>query len=443
VFHLTLTRGAVSFDYKGDRASALEETAEHLRKSAVDIVMFTDHEKLPDREFTDALAKRSGKTILRGVELNIFVDAWAKPSGKVEKNLFFHLLAGFDPDSPQAPDYWLTHLHKVCANEMRDTGGTEIRGFTASVDAICEILNEAGAIIIPAHLHSTRDAFKSRSVDDIYADQEFLKLARERFTALEVADIATAKFFDGKHEETGKLQKTCIRSSDAHEFSSIGTRVTYVQMENPTFAELKAGLQMPFRVSLVEPPEPQSHIIGLNIRGQFYSDLWLSLSPHCNALIGVKGSGKTSVLECLRFALGSPVPSSRQEGVSAHLQSILGPAGTVRVLIKRKDGAKIIVERSSSSQADFKLTFDDNRQTVVQNPDALMFPSYILGWHEIEQAATDPNIRQVYLDTIAGGSKSDNFKKKLTPMPTRLDRYIVKSLVVTRLTKLLTSKLLD
>ena len=67
----------VSFDYKGDRASALEETAEHLRKSAVDIVMFTDHEKLPDREFTDALAKRSGKTILRGVELNIFVDAWA------------------------------------------------------------------------------------------------------------------------------------------------------------------------------------------------------------------------------------------------------------------------------------------------------------------------------------------------------------------------------
>jgi hypothetical protein len=112
-------------------------------------------------------------------------------------------------------------------------------------------------------------------------------------------------------------------------------------------------------------------------------------------------------------------------------------------LIKRKDGAKIIVERSSSSQADFKLTFDDNRQTVVQNPDALMFPSYILGWHEIEQAATDPNIRQVYLDTIAGGSKSDNFKKKLTPMPTRLDRYIVKSLVVTRLTKLLTSKLLD
>ena len=281
--------------------------------------MFTDHGKLPDRNFVDQVAKRSGKTVLRGAELNIFVDAWSKPSGKVEKNLFFHLLVGFDPNGTHDPDFWLTYLHKECENEFREIGGNKVQGFTASVDNICN-----------------------------------------------------------------------------------GTRTTYVLMETPTFSELKAGLEIPFRVSLVKPSQPESFIIGLNIRGQFYSNLWLSLSPHCNALIGVKGSGKTSVLECLRFALGAPVPSSRQEGVSAHLQSILGAAGTVRVLIKRKDGAKVIVERTSSSPQNFKLTFEGDRQTLVENPDALMFPSYILGWHEIEQAATDPNIRQVYLDTIAG-----------------------------------------
>ena len=41
----------------------------------------------------------------------------------------------------------------------------------------------------------------------------------------------------------------------------------------------------------------------------------------------------------------------------------------------------------------------------MRSPNALMFPSCILGWHEIEQAATDPHIRQVYLDTIAGWEK--------------------------------------
>lgn len=390
-----------SHDFRGDPKVALDEAAEHLQKTPVDIVMFTDHEKLPDRQFTEELERRSGKTVLRGGELNIFVDAWAKPADKIEKQLFFHLLVGFDPNGQQDPDYWFTHLRKECSNELRDIGGTKVLGFTASVDDVCKVLHDAGAIIIPAHLHAKRDPFRSRSIDDIYTDPQFLRLARNWFTALEVTDLDTGEFFDGQHEETGYLEKTCIRSSDAHVVASIGSRITYVQMEHPTFTELKAGLQMPFRVSLTQPTEPESCIIGLSIQGQFYKDFWLSLSPHCNAFIGVKGSGKTSVLECLRFALGAPVPGSRLEEVDAHLRNILGPAGIVRVLIKRKDGAKVLVERAANSQ-EFRLTFENDRETRVQNPDALMFPSYILGWHEIEQAATDPNTRQVYLDTIAG-----------------------------------------
>ena len=339
---------------------------------------------------------------MRGAELNIFVDAWTKPAGKIEKDAFFHLLVGFDPEAPQDPDYWFADLRRKCKNEQRQIGGKSIDGFTAPVDDICNVLDEAGAIVIPAHLHTEKDAFKSRSIDDIYTDKEFLRLAKDRFTALEVTDVSTASFFDGKHEETGRMLKTCIRSSDAHLIASIGSRVTYVQMERPTFTELKASLQMPFRVSLTEPNAPESYIVGLNIQGQFFQDLWLSLSSHCNAFIGVKGSGKTSVLECLRFALGAAVPESRKEDVQAHLQHILGPAGVVRVLIKRKDGAKVLVKRSANRPEYFQLTFEDDREQEVQNPDALMFPSYILGWHEIEQAATDPNIRQLYLDTIAG-----------------------------------------
>lgn len=364
--------------------------------------MFTDHERLPEAEFTQEVARQSGSTVLRGVELNVFVDAYRKPKEKLDKEIFYHLLVGFDPEGPQNPDYWLAHLKKECRNETRNIGGTDVHGFTSSAEDICKILEQANAIVIPAHLHRSNDIFRTRSVDDIYSDPVFLELARNHFTALEVTELRTADFFDGKHEETGNLYKTCIRSSDAHTPDRIGERVTWAQMERPTFAELKSALQMPFRVRLEPPTEPDSHIIGLNIRGQIFPDLWLSLSPHCNALIGVKGAGKTSVLECLRFALGAPVPDSRRDDVNQHLHAILGPAGSVRVLVKRRDGARVLVERANHQTNDFKLTFEDDRQSIVQNPDALMFPSYILGWHEIEQAATDPKIRQVYLDTIAG-----------------------------------------
>lgn len=390
-----------SFDYRGDKTRSVELSAEQILKSGISIVMFTDHEKLPDQAFTSELSHRTRKTILRGLELNIFVDAWGKPEGKVDKNLFFHLLIGFDPNGKQPPEYWTDHLYKECGDTIRDCGNERIRGVSAPIETICELLKEANAIVIPAHLHSSRDAFRSRSVDDIFGDPEFLRHARHHFTALEVTDLKTAALFDGKHTETQNVERTCIRSSDAHEAERLGTRVTYALMETPSFAELKAALELRFRIALTVPEEPAAYIVGIHIKGAFYPDLWMTLSPHCNALIGVKGSGKTSLLEALRFALGAPVPAARQESVTNHLQAILGPNGTVRVLVKRADGAKLLIERSLQSP-NFKVVFDDDRQEVFTRPEGLLFPSYILGWHEIEQAATDANIRQGYLDTIAG-----------------------------------------
>lgn len=390
-----------SHDYRGEKETAIDLTAERIREADLSVVMFTDHEVLPDASFTSSVASKSGKLILRGVELNVFVNAFGKPEDKVSKNFFFHLLVGFDPEGQQDPDYWLDHIYHKCGTESRDCGSRAIKGITSSIDQVCELLQESNAIIIPAHLHSGPDAFRSRSIDDIYADREFLTHAREHFTALEVKTQKTASFFDGKHEETERLWKTCICSSYSHEPNSLGSRPCFVQMENPSFGELKAALELRFRTSLIEPSEPQSSIIGLHVQGQFFPDLWLTLSPHCNVLIGVKGSGKTSVLECLRFALGAEVPSSRKGLVDEHLNNILGPAGKVRVLVKRSDGAKILIERSQAD-SQFRVTFESDRQEVFSHVEPLQFPAYILGWHEIEQAATDINIRRLYMDTIAG-----------------------------------------
>ena len=386
-------------DYSGDRAAALDNAVQHLSTAGVDIVMFTDHHTLPDQDFVDALRQRTGKTVLRGTELNILVDAWAKPKAKIEKQAFFHLLVGFSPETDA--DYWFAHITNEYGDEKRIISGKTIHGLSSRVDQICNTLKKANAIIVPAHLHTNRDAFKSRSVDDIYTDDEFLKLARDHFTALEVIDPKTADFFDGTREETQQLRISCIQSSDAHDVTGIGQRRAYVQMESPTFAELKAGLEIPLRVSLEKPAHPASYVIGINIRGQFFQDLWLSLSPNCNALIGVKGSGKTSVLECLRFVLGALVPITRKEEVQSHLSHILGQSGSVRVLVKRDDGAKVLVERTASKPDVFTMVFEDDRREEVQNSDALRFTSFILGWHEIEQAATDPSVREAYLDTIA------------------------------------------
>jgi hypothetical protein len=184
-----------SFDYSGDKARAVELSAEQILKSNVSVVMFTDHEKLPDPAFTTELSNRTRRTILRGIELNVFVDAWSKPEGKVDKNFYFHLLIGLDPEGRQQPEYWMAHIYKECGDTVRDCGGRQIRGLSASIETIHHLLRDANAIMIPAHLHSTRDAFRSRSVDVIYADPEFLRHAKDHFTALEVTDLTCLGIF--------------------------------------------------------------------------------------------------------------------------------------------------------------------------------------------------------------------------------------------------------
>ena len=104
-----------SFDYRYGGADVIERLADRIKEKDLSIVMFTDHERLPDRDFTEQLAKRSGRTIIRGTELNVFVDVFDKDLGKINKDLFYHLLVGFDPDGKYPPDYWLEDIYRNCS----------------------------------------------------------------------------------------------------------------------------------------------------------------------------------------------------------------------------------------------------------------------------------------------------------------------------------------
>jgi len=390
-----------SHDFRGNRATALEDYTARIREQELSVVAFTDHERLPDSAFIKELQKRTGALVLAGLELNVFVDAFGMPAEKVGKNVCFHLLVGFDPEGPSTPDYWVEHLFRTCRVEDRQFGGNVVRGVADGIDKIIEILKPSGAYVIPAHLHSGSDAFRSRSVDKIYSDSQFLRWARECFTALDVRSDSTAMFFDGRHAETSNLEISCIRSSDAHESSELGTNPTWVQMERVSFGELKAALELPGRVCRHQPPIPTSYVEGIHVEGQFLKDLWMTFSPHLNVLIGVKGSGKTSLLECLRFALGTEVPAERLKDVNGHLNAILGPAGRVELLVKRDDGARILVTRHATDRS-FKIVFDDDRTIEVPSPESMRFAAAVLGWHEIEHAATDRQIRRLHMDAIVG-----------------------------------------
>jgi len=126
-----------SYDFRGNKDTALDDAIAQLKAKPVDVVMFTDHHTLPNAEFVEQLSTHSGRTVLRGAELNVFVDAWSKPSSKIEKQVFFHLLIGFDPD--EDADYRFKDLKRRCKDETRNISGTTIPGLTAPIPDICDM----------------------------------------------------------------------------------------------------------------------------------------------------------------------------------------------------------------------------------------------------------------------------------------------------------------
>ena len=230
-------------------------------------------------------------------------------------------------------------------------------------------------------------------------------VGRGLFSALEVRTLDTARFFDGKQKTQNGTPIpgiTCVRSSDAHCHQHMieRNRATWIQAENATFDELRAALSFPHRVALQSPQADQAQVLGIHIVGQFLTDEWIALSPAMNCFIGCKGTGKTAVLECLRFVFKADVPGERRESVDKHIGHILGAGGLVECLIRTATGTEYLLVRRANSP-DRLLAIDEQGVTrEVKNGADIGFDAAILGWHEIEGVADHAHARVRLIDHI-------------------------------------------
>jgi len=387
------------YEYKG--ADAVEKLGCALASGEYAIAAIVEHDCVTSRETLDELQKFCpAVTLLPGAEINLFVETMDK---KVVKDHFFHCLVVMDPKQSQDYNYV---LDKAKDKFMFRKSGTGTEGFTSSVADVASFFCEQGALFIPAHLHQAKAPSATRSIDDIYDDSVFLPFVCEGlFSALEVREATTAQFFDGTHKTPAgqKIpQATCVRSSDAHSHEHIlaRARYTWVKCEERSFQELREALALMGRTRLAAPSAPPGHIIGMHISGQFIQDEWIQFNAAMNCLIGCKGSGKTAILECLRFVLGDSVPTKRQEEVSNHISHILGSSGFVSCLVETASGEKMLLTRRADSPSRLMVNRGDGSAVEVQDAQQAGFRASVLGWHEIEGVADDATARMTLVDRV-------------------------------------------
>jgi type III restriction enzyme len=130
---------------------------------------------------------------------------------------------------------------------------------------------------------------------------------------------------EGKISEWGNKRLGVFQTSDCRsavqvggvlDYPDLGRWPTWVKWSKPSAEALRqACLASASRISHVQPSVPLHQIVGVEISDSlFLGEVNLLLNPQFNALIGGRGTGKSSLLEYIRWALGDdPLADSVDE----------------------------------------------------------------------------------------------------------------------------------
>jgi histidinol phosphatase-like PHP family hydrolase len=249
-----------SADYQ-QRESSYIQLLQRAEECGIDILAFTDHNsvrgyaqmwrEIEDLELLEALKRiEPQEARLLNEYRRLLNRILLLPGFEFTATFGFHILAIFPEDtSIRTLEHLLLALH--IPDEKLSQGTSEV-GATTDVLHAFELLHDAGALVIGAHVNSTHgiamQGFPFGGQTKIAYTQS------PNLHALEATDLensgprTTARFFNGSKPEYPR-RMICVQGSDAHRIVrdpdrpkdlGIGDRMTEIQLEEVSFAAIKA-----------------------------------------------------------------------------------------------------------------------------------------------------------------------------------------------------------
>jgi RecF/RecN/SMC family protein len=184
-------------------------------------------------------------------------------------------------------------------------------------------LNKAG--------HQTR--FASLLTDGVYTETPFDQLAPE---ALEKAY--------GKVVEWGDRRRAILVTGDSRSetFERLGHHKCWIKLGETSLEALRQALLADeARIAYEEPQEPLERVVELTVQSSLTGDtpVTITFNPGFNAIIGGRGSGKSAILEYLRFGLARTARDLDHETDRDREEQLIEDTlvdGFVQVIIERE-----------------------------------------------------------------------------------------------------------
>lgn len=345
-FHLH-TRADREFKYAGEDDYYNSRYVDALEKAGIRLGVITNHNKFDWSEFKALrqTAQKKGIELLAGVELSVNDGA----NG-------IHTLVVFSDDwLADGHDYInsflsITFRGKTPAQYEQENG----RSSQALLETI-ELLESyhRDFFLVFAHVEAASGLWVELD------GGRFTELGQREFFRRRTLGFQKVRTHDGAGKDKPcriKVQKWLqswypaeVEGSDPKSIDEIGKgKSCYLKLGELSFEAVKFALTDPVvRVAKEQPKHQGSYIRSIHFEGGIFNGQTLHFSPELNTLIGIRGSGKSSILEAVRYALDIPRGEKAQDTKYKDelIPYILGSGGKVTVKASDLYGQEFTISR--------------------------------------------------------------------------------------------------
>jgi len=334
-FHLH-THKDKEFKYSGEQNSFVKDYVSGLKQAGINLGVITNHNKFDKDEYT-AIRKAARKEdiyILPGVELTVKEGA----NG-------VHTLIVFNPDE------WLSngenHIQTFLTAAFATISNPENRNTKCTYDLkkAIEALDayDRDYFIVFAHVDQNSGLFSECS-GGLLESLSGIASFKKRVLGLQKA--TTQKNIEQFRNIFGYLP-ALVEGSDPKSIEDIGkgSKHTYLKIGEYSYSAVKFALQdSDNRIFDASPDIKHGYIESLAFQGGKFDGQRIVFSPELNTLIGIRGSGKSAILEVIRYILGLD-PQTDKEYKESLVKSVLGSGGKGSLSAVDKHGKRYIVSR--------------------------------------------------------------------------------------------------
>lgn len=207
----------------------------------------------------------------------------------------------------------------------------------------------------------------------------------------------------------------------------------WIKMTKPTFSAFKVAFLDPgsrIRLNSQQSESPIGIILRMGISGGYLDGVDIAFSEHLNTVIGGRGTGKSTLLECLRYVLDIPPQGKQAQKLHQDIikENLGKSAGRIEVQIvsSAQHGKRYLVSRRYGEPP---IVRDEHGVVSTLLPRDLLPGIDIYGQNEIYELAQDEQSRIRLLDRFL--PQDGDFSRRNAELKKRLQENqhkLIKSL---------------